>query len=169
MISQLENIHTDEGEGSGVEAGTVVGERMEGSVPDLLKALLDDFLSNKVVDTEPHHISSGVGRGTLDESSGIGGIFLGLRIGSTNLDLLLCRAPSVGSSLLVDMSGGGEVTRKLDIDYILICGVQALWGAIGTDVSKVVGWFDGVVSGTGSTEVVRGSDCGSFSKMITDV
>ena len=169
VIPRLENIHTGDGEGRGVAAGTVVNEPMEGSVPDLLKALLDDFLASKIVGTEPHHISSRAGRGTLDESSGIGGIFLGFYIGSTNLDLLLGRALSVASSLPVDTPGGGEITRKLDIGNIPNRGVQVLGGAIGIDTSKVVRWFDGVVSGTGSTEVVRGSDCGSFSEMIVDV
>jgi len=55
-------------------------------------------------------------------------------------------------------AGDGEFTGDLDFGYIPDSGVEVLWGTISINVGEEVRWLDGVVSSTGSGEVVRGGD-----------
>ena len=155
-VPPSEDMRTDFGKVVNCRAfATVVGELVEWIVLDLRKAIQNGLVTSRVIGTEPGLVSGRTSRDTLKVSGGRSGIFLGLLIRSMNLDLLFDRTPSVGSPLLVDMPEGGNITRKLGLGNSLNRGVYVLRGAIGVDVSEEVRWFDGVVSDTGSNEVVR--------------
>ena len=72
------------------------------------------------------------------------------------MDFLLFRLrATVGEdSLVVDVSGGGEITRELDLGNALNSGVQVFGGPIGVDVGEQVRWVDRVVSGASSREII---------------
>lgn len=67
--------------------------------------------------------------------------------------LLMVRAADEGA-LRMDVSRDSKISKELDLGNAHNGGIQVLGCAISIDVSEEVPWFDGVVSGAGSSEVV---------------
>jgi len=125
----------------------------------LLEGFLDDDLLKKGVSTEPGNVSA---RGVLivdaiKVSVGVTDKDLGFHSGDKDIKLLSRRAVFGGSPLVVD-AGDSKVTREGNLSNTLNSGVEVFGGAINIDVGEEARWLDGVVSGTRSSEVVRGGD-----------
>ena len=121
---------------------------------DQLEMTLDGALTRRAVDTEPGCVSRPAARDASKVGVGVCGIGLGGASGGVDLGLPGRRAPIEGSPLAVDASDS-EVARQPNASRILDFGKEVLGDAIGIDIGEEVGWFDGVISGTSSSEVVR--------------
>lgn len=138
----------------------VVGVRQEISIStDSLEGFQDDFLAISVIGAEPFRVSLRPKRNVLHVNGGIGDSLLGGFRGGNKLRLLFVRAIDVViDPLVLGASGGGGVVGELDLRNALNGGVQVLESTISVGIDELVRWLDGVVSGAGSSEVVRSGD-----------
>ena len=138
----------------------------EGLPLNIEEHILDRLVSWLGVWTEPPLVSDcppilvafleipNTGAGTL-------GIFLGGSKDRFDILHLPGRASLVSREMpppVVDIPGGGERTRELNVDNPLNGSMQVLRGVIGIDVGEVVCQFDRVVSAARLNEAVRSED-----------
>ena len=133
-----------------------VGEARNSALTDCREVVLDAFLAIISISTEPGNVS---GRGAPDEFdvrvSAIG-VEVGVGGSGANKRLLVRRAASkLGIPLVVGTPGDSKNIGKLDLSDILNGRVDIIEGTIGIDVGEEVRRFDGVVSSTRPSEIVR--------------
>ena len=133
----------------------VISEAREFVAADPPKVVLDSALARRVVDTEPESVSGCAARDPLEVRVSFIDIFLGYGSGGGKRQPIARSAAGVGIPLVVG-AGDCETTGELDFSNILNSRVEVLECATNINVGEEVRRFDGVISSTRSSEIIRG-------------
>ena len=154
----MEVARTDKSKECWITSSADESEAPDWIVTHLEEVVLDDFLARDGVRTEPVTISNRSEPERFEVIVGFFSIEIGAESGFRDSQLLVSPAfvvPGFQVALVVDMPGDCENPGELDLSDILNNRVEVLEAAISIDVGEQIRWFDGVVSSTRSSEIVR--------------